>query len=77
MMQTQQHWSTAATPAERALDHWRDIVREHLLDVEIDSDARNDFSGCLTKFSFGPLKANYLCGMAGGALCAPRHLIFI
>jgi AraC-like DNA-binding protein len=60
MMQTQQHWSTAATPAERALDHWRDIVREHLLDVEIDSDARNDFSGCLTKFSFGPLKANYL-----------------
>ncbi len=60
MAHVEQTWSTGQAPHGNALSYWKDVVCENLLDMRIDSANEVDFFGHMTKYAFGPFKANII-----------------
>jgi len=60
MSQPEQAWNTRRTPPGRALSYWKDVIRQNLLDMNIASRDERGFRGHIAKYSFGPLKANFI-----------------
>jgi AraC family transcriptional regulator, positive regulator of tynA and feaB len=60
MIQLEQTWTTRERQPGEALSYWKDIIRENLLDLQIDSAQRVDFYGHIVKRSLGALKANFI-----------------
>lgn len=60
MAQLEQTWSTEQTQPGKALSYWKDVICEHLLDLQIDSAQQSDFYGHIAKRSLGPLQANFI-----------------
>ncbi len=56
----QQIWSTEQTQPGKALSFWKDIIRENLLDLQIDSTRHADFYGHIAKCSLGAVQANFI-----------------
>ncbi len=55
-----QIWSTERMPTGKALSYWKDVICENLLEMHIDSSSEKRFAGKIAKYSFGPLKANFI-----------------
>ncbi len=60
MTQLEQCWSTGQMAPGKALAYWKDVICENLLELRIDSADETNFRGRIAKYSFGPLKANFI-----------------
>jgi AraC-like DNA-binding protein len=60
MDRTEQSWSTGQMGSGTALSYWKDVIRENLLDLHIDSADRRNFHGEIAKVALGPLMANFI-----------------
>jgi AraC-like DNA-binding protein len=60
MSQPEQAWTTRRTPPGKALSYWKDVICQNLLNMNIASKDESGFCGHIAKYSFGPLKANFI-----------------
>ncbi len=60
MAQFEKAWSTEHAPQGKALSYWKEVICENLLAMQIDSMNESEFFGHISKYSFGPLKANFI-----------------